>query len=456
MVTKRLIVVGGDAAGMAAASTAKKRLGEALEVLVFERGGWTSYSACGIPYWVSGVVEGPDALVARSPEEHRANGIDVRMGAEVLVIGPHTRSVEVRDADGSMSRHEYDDLVIATGAEPIRPPLPGIDADGIHGVQTLDDGVAILDALGKDPRRAVVVGSGYIGIEMAEACTQRGLETTVVDQALTPMGLLDADLGAKVHEAMSKMGMDVRMSTPVREFATKDGHVSGVVTDDAVIDADIVILGVGVRARGTLAADAGLPIGATGAIRVDSHQRVDVDSRIWAAGDCVESYDRMRRSHVHVPLGTHANKQGWIAGRNLATGPQEELAEFPGIVGTAVTKVCDFEIGISGLGEQAAREAGFDPVAVSVETTTRAGYFPDAQPMTIKMVADRDSRRVLGAQIVGRDGSALRIDTVAMALWSEITVDALMMSDLAYAPPFSSVWDPVQVAARALASKLGY
>lgn len=454
--TKRLIVIGGDAAGMAAASTAKKRLGDALDVLVFERGHWTSYSACGIPYWVSGDVDGPDALVARSPQDHRANGIDVRMGAEVVAIDRAARVVEVSGADGTTSRHAYDDLVIATGAEPIRPPLPGIDAEGIYGVQTLDDGVEILDGLGRDPKRAIIVGSGYIGVEMAEACVKRGLETTVVDQAPTPIGLLDAELGAQVHVAMTGMGMDVRMSTPVREFAVADGRVCGVVVDDGVIDADIVLLGIGVRARSELAESAGLALGETGAIRVDRHQRVDAEAGIWAAGDCVESYDRLRKSYVHVPLGTHANKQGWIVGRNVMADPGEELVRFPGIVGTAVTKVCDLEIGISGLGESDARDAGFDPVAVTIETTTRAGYFPGAQPMTVKLVADRDSRRVLGSQIVGREGSALRIDTVAMALWSGLTVDELMLTDLAYAPPFSPVWDPVQVAARALASKLGY
>ena len=456
--TPRLVVIGGDAAGMSAASTAKKRCGDNLEVVAFERGQWTSYSACGIPYWISGDVEGPDGLVARSAPEHRANGIDVRLGHEVVAIDAAAGEVTVR-SDGAESTVGYDELMIATGAEPLRPDLPGIGSDGIFGVQNLVDGQQVIDALRRGPRRAVVVGSGYIGVEMAEACLRHGLQTTLVDEAVSPMGLLDVDLGARIHVAMSAMGIDVRMSTPVWGFASSDaGAVNGVVTDSETIPADIVILGLGVRARSDLAAAAGLPIGESGAIRADAEQRVDADRHVWAGGDCVESWHRLLRRHVHVPLGTHANKHGWTAGRNISSAVLGDLGpvEFPGIIGTAVTRVCDLEIAITGLSVTAAREAGYDPEEVSIESTTRAAYFPGVAPLTIKMIADRLSRRVLGAQIVGREGSALRIDTVATALWAGLTVDDVMLSDLAYAPPFSPVWDPVQVAARALAGKLGY
>lgn len=455
--SKRLIVIGGDAAGMSAASTAKRRAGDDLEVLVFERGTRTSYSACGIPYWIGGEVDGPEALIARTPEQHRANEIDVRIRSEVIAIDTATRTVTVR-SDDTDSSHEYDHLLIATGAEPIRPNLPGIDAGGVLGVQSLDDGEEIVNALKAGPERIVVVGSGYIGLELAEACVRRGFHTTVVDQSATSMGTLDSDLGAKVAEAMSGLGINMQMSTRVNEFSTDiTGRVSGVVTDRGAIKADLVLLGIGVRGRTALARDAGLPIGDSGAIKVDERQRADAEPNIWAAGDCVESYHRILGTSLHVPLGTHANKQGLVAGHNIAAEVLGvgESTTFRGIVGTAVTKVCNLEIARTGLGEAEARDAGFDVAATSIETTTKAGYLADAKPMTVKMVVDRRSRKVLGAQIVGEEGSALRIDTVATALWAGMTVDDVMFSDLAYAPPFSSVWDPIQVAARSLVSKLG-
>jgi NADPH-dependent 2,4-dienoyl-CoA reductase/sulfur reductase-like enzyme len=245
------------------------------------------------------------------------------------------------------------------------------------------------------------------------------------------------------------------MGTAVKGFGVDAaGHVRSVETSAGTLDADLVVLGLGVRPRATLAADAGLPVGDLGGFVVDEHQRVDADRHVWAAGDCVESRHRLTGAAVHVPLGTHANKQGWVVGRNVgATGA---LASFPGVLGTAVTKVCDLEIGITGLTERAASDAGLDAVSATIEATTRAGYYPGAEPMTVKMVADAATRRVLGAQIVGREGSALRIDTVATALWAGLSVDDVMLSDLAYAPPFSPTWDPVQVAARALAGQLGY
>ena len=265
------------------------------------------------------------------------------------------------------------------------------------------------------------------------------------------MSSLDADMGARVHEAMQRDGIDVRVSSPARGFAVADGRVRAVETDSGPVEADVVVLGVGVRARSRLASDAGLTVGAGDGIVVDSRQRADAARHVWAAGDCSQTYDRITGRGVHLPLGTHANKQGLVIGRNL-TGDD---VEFPGVLSTSITKACSSEISRTGLGERDAAEAGFDAVAVSIDTTTRSGYYPGAEPMTVKLIADRASRRVLGAQIVGGSGAAMRIDSVAMALWSSSSVDDLMFADLAYAPPFSSVWDPVQVAARALVSQLG-
>lgn len=447
---RRIVVVGGDAAGMSAASTVKRTAGDGLDVVAFERGRWTSYSACGIPYWVAGEVGSADDLVARSPEEHRRRGIDVRLHTDVLAIDPDAGSVRVREADGRESEHGYDDLVLATGAEPIRPDLPGIDADGVHGVHSLADGERILDDMAAaGPRHAVVVGGGYIGLEMAEACVNRGLATVLLTRSASPMASLDPEIGERITGSMRRDGIDVRPSAPATGFAVRDGRVAGVETMDATVPADIVFLGIGVRARSALAVDAGLPTGAGDGVSADSRQRVDPDRHVWAAGDCVETYHRLLRRPAYVPLGTHANKQGVVLGRNLAGGH----AEFPGVLGTAITRVCSLEIARTGLSEAEARGAGLDAVTASIDATTRSGYYPGTEPITVRLTAERGTGRLLGGQIVGGRGAAKRIDTIAAALWGSFTVDELMFADLSYAPPFSSVWDPVQVAARALVGR---
>ncbi len=442
--TRRVVVVGADATGMSAASQALRRAGrDALEVVAFERGHHVSYSACGIPYWVAGDVAGADALIARSAAEHRANGIDLRVRTEVTGIDLDARTVTAAELDGAASYQVgFDDLVLATGAVPVRPDLPGVGAPGVYGVQTLDDGAAVLTAR---PRRAVVVGGGYIGIEMAEAMIRRGLAVTLVDRAAEPMTTLDPDMGALVREAMQGMGITVLTATPVTGFETgPGGRVSGVGTEGATLPADIVVLGLGVRPATELAGAAGLPLGEHGGVLTDLRMRVPGHDGVWAGGDCVEVLHRVSQRRVHVALGTHANKHGRVIGTNLGGG----YATFPGVVGTAVSKVCDLEVGRTGLLEAEAWAAGFQPVSVTVRSTTRAGYFPGTVPITVKMIAERGTGRLLGAQLVGREGSAKRIDVCAVALWNEMTVEEITGLDLGYAPPFSPVWDPVLVAAR--------
>jgi NADPH-dependent 2,4-dienoyl-CoA reductase/sulfur reductase-like enzyme len=437
---------------MSAASTAKRKQG-ALDIVALERGPHASYSACGIPYWVAGDVGDVDDLVARTPAQHAENGIDLRLGHEVTAIDLAGGEVEVADGgSGSAYRIGFDRLMIATGAVPIRPDLPGVDAQGIFGVQTLDDGAQVIETLAsRKPRTAVVVGGGYIGVEMAEAMVRRGLEVVVVDQAAEPMTTLDPDMGRLVHAAMEQMGIDVRSSTPVEGFdAGADGWVRSVVAGGAEIATDIVVLGIGVRPNVELARAGGLPVGDAGGLQVDLRMAVKGHPNIWAGGDCVETFNLVSQRWVHIPLGTHANKHGRVAGTNIAGG----YATFPGVVGTAMTKVCDLEIARTGLRESDARAAGFEFESVTIESRTRAGYFPQSRPMTVKMLAERGTGRLLGAQIVGREGSAKRIDVCAIALWNRMTVADLMDVDLGYAPPFSPVWDPVLVAARAAVSAL--
>lgn len=450
---ERVLVVGADAAGMSAASQAKRLGGDDLEIVALERGGHTSYSACGIPYWIAGDVASVDDLVARTAEQHRANGIDLRLHHEALHIDLHGREVEVRDHAGSSTyRLGFDQLVIATGARPRRPEVPGIDADGVLGVQTLDDGERVLDALeSRRPQRAVVVGGGYIGIEMAEAMVQRGLSVTVATRSAEPMVTIDADMGRLVHDAMETMGIDVRTGVSLEAVETsQDGWVRAVVTDSGAIDADIVVLGTGVSPETALAETAGLPVGRWGGLVTDLQMRVFDADGVWAAGDCVESIDLVSGNRVHVALGTHANKQGRVLGTNLGGG----YATFPGVVGTAISKVCDLEIARTGLRERDCDAVGFAYLTVQVESTTRAGYFPGAEPLTVKLVVEQRTGRLLGAQIVGREGSAKRIDTLAVALWNRMTVEEISALDLGYAPPFSPVWDPVLIAARKAADRV--
>ncbi|MFF4954172.1 FAD-dependent oxidoreductase [Streptomyces chattanoogensis] len=449
MAAERLVVVGGDAAGMAAASHARRLKGPGeLAVTAFERGHFTSYSACGIPYWVGGAVEGPDALIARTAEEHRARDIDLRLRTEVTELDLDGGRVRTRDLDngGKESWTGFDKLVLATGARPIRPPLPGIDAPGVHGVQTLDDGQALLDTLAAaEGRRAVVIGAGYIGVEMAEALINRGYRVTVLEAREQPMSTLDPDMGALVHEAMCGMGIEtVRGATVTAVLTDASGRARAVATQDAEHPADVVVLGMGVRPETTLAAAAGLPLGESGGLRTDLAMRVRGQEHIWAGGDCVEVLDLVSGRERHIALGTHANKHGQVIGANAAGG----YATFPGVVGTAVSKVCDLEIARTGLLERHARAAGLRFVGVTIESTSRAGYYPGARPMHVKMLAERRTGRLLGVQIVGREGAGKRVDIAAVALTAGMTVEQMTALDLGYAPPFSPVWDPVLVAAR--------
>ncbi len=446
-----MVIVGADAGGMSAATNARRgRNAEDLEIVAFDRGNYSSYSACGIPYFVGGVVPEIDDLVARSPEQFAARtAIDVRLRHEVTAVDVDRRAIHVRALDGGQEAWEsFDHLVIATGATPIRPGLPGIDAHGIFPVHTLDEGSAIRRFVEEHrPARAVVVGGGYISLEMAEAMGALGIDTHLVEIAPQPMGTLDPDMGALVAEGLAEFGTTLHLGTGVTGFETAAGAVRAVVTADGPIPADLVLLGLGVRPNTTLAETGGLTIGESGAIAVDDHMRTSADG-VWSAGDCAEKLHRVSGRPVAIALGTHANKQGRVAGVNIGGGD----AVFPGVVGTAVTKVCGLEVARTGLTEADAATAGFVTATFTNRATTRAGYYPGAAPITTKLVVDAGTGRLLGGQIVGREGAAKRIDVLATALWNEMTVDELQNVDLSYAPPYSPVWDPILAAARQAAA----
>ena len=445
MARLRIVVVGGDAAGMKAASVAKRRGGDDVDVVVFERGGYTSYAQCGLPYFVGGIVPRPELLVARTPEQHRERGIDARTGHDVLAVDLAAREVEVARADGDVTRERYDRLVLATGASPLRPALPGIDLPGVMGIHSIPDAVAI-DALlrDRDARRAVVVGGGYIGLEMVEAFLSRGLEVTLVEKLAQPMATLDPDMAEQVADALVALGVDARFGVGVEGFeAGADGFVTAVSTEAGRVTTDLVVLGLGARPRVEVARAAGIDIGPTGAITTDDHQRTSA-ADVYAAGDCAQTVNLVSGRPAWVALGTHANQQGRVVGENVAGGN----ATFPGVLGTAVTKVCDTEIARTGLSEREAAEAGFVTAAAITTGRTRSGYYPGVAPMSVKVVAEGGTGRMLGAQIVGGEGAAKRIDAFAVGIWNRMTVDEFAQLDLGYAPPFSTPIDVSLLAAR--------
>jgi NADPH-dependent 2,4-dienoyl-CoA reductase/sulfur reductase-like enzyme len=442
----RLLVIGADAAGMSAAAQARRRAPD-LDIVAVEAGRWTSYSACGIPYVIGGSVSGLDELIARTPDEFRAMRIDVRMEHEVTALDLAARKVEVHNrAHGRTFQLGFDHLHIATGAVPRRPDLPGRDLPHVHGVQTLGDAAALLDRLeGPRPRHVVVVGSGYIGLEMAESFVERGAAVTVVEANDEVMGTLDPDMGALVSRAMRDMGITVQTGEPV--MAISEGAVH---TPTGEIPADLVVLGLGVLPNSGLAKEAGLATGTRDAIVVDRQQRASVPG-VWAAGDCCQSIHIVSGRPVHEALGTVANKQGRVAGINISGG----YSTFPGVAGTAVTRICNLEIGRTGLSEREATEAGFAFVVSTVTTTTVAGYLPEAAPVTVKLLAERGGGRLLGAQVIGGRGAAKRVDVIAALFLPGGTAEDLVGLDLGYAPPFSSVWDPLQISARQAVNLLG-
>lgn len=443
---ERLVVVGGDAAGMTGATNARRGRPD-LEIVVLEKGSDTSYSACGIPYVVSGEVGSVDDLVVRTPQEFRDGfNIDVRTRHELVSIDLDARRLEVRATDQARTLHlGFDLLHMATGARPIRPDLPGIDGPDIYGVQTLDDARALLAAAAAGRiRDVVVVGAGYIGLEMAEAFLRRGSRVTIVDQDPHPMGTFDADMGAKVAEAVRHFGITLRCGEKVTGFSPGTVH-----TADGDLRADLTILGLGVAPNSGLATDAGLDAGAAGAIRVDHRQRTSREG-IYAAGDCADVLHLVSGERVHIALGTVANKTGRVAGVNLGGG----YARFKGVLGTAVTRVCEVEMARTGLNEHEAQRAGIEYVVGTAEATTRAGYYPGAEPLLVKVLAEKGAGRLIGGQVVGADRAAKRIDVVATAVTCGLTVAEFVELDLAYAPAVSPLWEPFQLAARDAVSTL--
>lgn len=458
--TRRVVVVGADAAGMSAAHQALRaagRAGRELEVVAFEATEHTSYSACGLPYWIAGRVGSGDDLVARTAAEHVEAGIDLRMGSRVTAVDLDARTVTA-EGPGGVEEVAYDDLVLATGAEPVLPDWArdddGAVLAGAGPVKTMDDGLAWLDRLEDEDGDVLVVGGGYIGLEMVEAVLARGRGCTLLTRSRF-MHVLDPDMGQRVVAALRRAGAVVREDSEVTGLDVDGGRVCGARTSGESVSANLVVLALGLAPRTGLVAGQ-LPLGKHDGLLPDARGRVDTGRGVWAAGDCCEVAHRLLGEPRFLPLGTHANKHGRALGDNL--GDPSSRLTFDGALGTAITRFEGggeyLEISMTGLTEEVATEAGLDVVASTLEGTTSSGYMPEAEPIAVRVVAERVSRRLLGVQVVGGHGAGKRVDAAAAVLWHGGTVDDLAWMDLSYAPPFATAWEVLQVAARRVAERL--
>ncbi len=448
MKSKKIVVVGANAGGMTAASKLRREQPE-WEIIAFERGSYTSYAACGIPYYIAGDVKSKENLIARKPEVFiEKQNIDVRIRHEVLEIDIRNKQVKVKNLDKNEEFIEsWDELLIATGSSAIFPDVQGIDAKGIFELTSLKKGADAKDFIKmNNPQKAVIIGGGYIGLEMAETLLDRGMDVSLIDMASQLMNSMDQDITDSIAEYMKAEGVKLFLNEKLDHFETnKEDIIKTVVTDKQTHKADIVIVGIGVKPNTGLAVRAGIKLGENDAIHVNKKMQTSVPG-VWAAGDCAESFHLVKAKQVHVPLGTVANKQSLVAGINIAGGN----IEFPGVLGTAITKFRELEIARTGLSEKEAKNLDFKFIAKTIDSTTLSSYYPYTGKIKVKLVAEKNSGRILGAQIVGRQGAGKRIDTIAAAITAKMNLQNIVDMDLSYAPPFSPVWDPVQIAARAM------
>jgi len=444
---ERLVVIGGVAAGMSAASKAR-RLAPEMDITVFEKSGFVSFGSCGLPYFIGGVIPTHEKLIVRTPEQFAKNRIMVHIHHEVTAIDLKKRVVEVKNLEtGRTFQEPFDKLVVTTGGSSVRPPLPGIELPGIFPLRIIEDGLAIRRWIEeKNARRVVIVGGGYIGMEMAEAFHRLGLQVTVLEMLPQVLPNMDADMAALVQEELERQNVSLHLEHRVEGFEGS-GRVQAVLAGGKRFETDMVLLAIGVRANARLAEEAGIALGETGAIAVNERQETSVPD-VYAAGDVAEAYHLVLKRPTYVPLGTTANKQGRVAGTNVAGGQ----AEFPGIVGTAVVKVFNLEAARTGLTLTEAQREGFDAEETRIKHHAIGHYMPNPTPLHVKLVYEKGSQRLLGAQMVGRQGAAKRIDVIAAALHAGWSVKDLARLDLSYAPPFAPVWDPILVAAN-VASK---
>ncbi|GFE62490.1 FAD-dependent oxidoreductase [Geobacter sp. AOG2] len=451
----KIVVIGANAAGAKAAAKAK-RINPKAGITVIDQGSFISYGACGIPYFVADTVRDEKELmstpvgVVRDPAFFRkVKGVEVITETKAVALDWRNKKVELWTAEsGTTSFLDYDRLILATGSSPLVPPLEQCELPGILTVKSMED-ATLLKQQAISGKRACVIGAGLIGLETVEALALRGMQVTVVemcDQVLP--GVLDEEMATLLERHIRTHGVQVMTSCRVSGFAGT-GHVEKVMTDRGEITADLVVLAVGAKPNVSLARDAGLRIGESGAIAVDDRLRTSVPD-IYACGDCCETTSLVTGKSMHVPLGSTANKQGRVAGINAAGGD----AVFAGVVGTTIVKVFEFNAGKTGLTELAARAAGYDVETVLSPAPDRAHFYPEAKPIALKLVADRKDGRLLGLQAVGPGAVDKRIDVAATAITFRATAEQISQLDLGYAPPFAAAMDNLIVAADILKNKL--
>ncbi|MGH8508333.1 MAG: FAD-dependent oxidoreductase [Gammaproteobacteria bacterium] len=447
----RLIVVGGVAAGAKAAARAR-RVNRDIAITLYQEESEVSYTACGQPYYLSGLVASREALIIRRASDFEANGIEVRVRHRVINLSTEERIVKVHDLDrDTLELVPYDRLILATGARPVIPGIPGNHLDGVVTMRTmaeLDRFRSALDHL--SPKSAVIVGGGYLGLEVAESLHALGATVTIVERLEQLVPRVDPEMGQRIYEYLIAKGVRVVLGESMAEITEQAGRVAAVVTASGRrLPAELAVLAIGIRPNVELAAQAGIALGTTGAIAVDTRMETNVEG-VFAAGDCAESVHRLTRVPVWDPLGDIANLQGRVAGENAAGGN----ARFPGVLGTGIFKTFDLKVGLTGLTEVTAREAGLSPIAAVITARDKARYYPGARELTLKLVADSSSGRLLGAQAVGLGAVDKMIDIAATALLGGLSCRDLENADLAYAPPFSPVLSPIIVTASALSRRL--
>ncbi len=450
---ERILVIGGNAAGMTAASRAK-RVDPSLSVTILEAGPRIAYSICGLPFAIEGRV-GFDDLVLFTPERLASErGIEARVNREAIEIQPSRKTVAVLNrSTGERESHPYDKLLLATGYRPLSPGIEGTDLRGVFTASRLEDGEAILSWISASSARStVILGGGYVGLELGEALVERGLEVTIVESSRSLLRSLDPDMARLVEEELERKGARVLTGRVTKRIVgTSSGRVEALElkTGSLRLPADLVFVDVGVAPRVELAEKAGIRLGPSGAIAVSEHLETSVSS-IYAAGNCAECLHLVSGRPMAIPLGTVAAKQGRIAGENLAG----RRSRFAGALGTSLVKVLGVTAASTGLSSEAAEREGYRSVAASIEGRFQASYFGSGAPAKVKLIAERGSGRLLGAQIVGSAEGAIRIDVLAAAITARMTVRDAAQLDLAYAPPSGALWNPILIAMNALAREL--
>jgi NADPH-dependent 2,4-dienoyl-CoA reductase/sulfur reductase-like enzyme len=441
--SRPLVVIGGVAAGMSAASKAR-RLQPELPIIVYEKSNFVSYGACGMPYYLSDLITDHNKMVIRDPEFYdKKMAIKVLTRHEVLSIDTAAGSVEVKNlSTGEVFVQTYGKLIYAAGARPITPPLPGINLHGVYSLRTLDDGLILKKKLQENEvRRVAIIGGGYIGLEVAENLSMMGKEVILVEQSDRCLVNCDEEFAQPVMAELESNQVAIHCGESLQ--ACEGGErLQAIVTDKGRYPCDAAVLCLGVRPNSELAQSAGIKLGFKGAVAVDRQMRSSVPN-IFAAGDCAETYHRLLRRNVYIPLGTTANRQGRLAGEAACGQP----GSFAGALGTAVVKVFDLAVAVTGLTEQDASREGLQVQTTTVETLDHAIYYPNPRLLKIKLVYDSNTSVVLGGQIAGYEGVAHRIDILATAICSEMTLEQLGEVDMCYAPPYKGVWEAVVVAA---------